>query len=504
MRQSHVGPKDQGLPHGLSSGAVNFFMASGDGHLQKYIERMLGWGSGPHQPTSTPVYGPSKTPRLQQFVDMTTNNSGMTPFFSLNSAAGGCGNNTVEYAEEEAVEREEERTQVYMDPSQRQEKWEDHLAMENHMAQAHITMNTPQQKKRPVQISPGVNTPASTMGMTLSPATAGRSVIQFTPASTAARSTIHVESVSHPPPRNAHAVTMIGGSNSFATELESAFAEQTKRKNAVTKQNHREEAEMSTCRADVDTTQSVADISLDGKSQKTLDTGRVERSTQRRNKEKRHGKLSNCSQQNQQRQNNKTNANKNNNNRSVLTPLTPHENTSSMENNRKCFLRLQCHGDRPATVFSCIKFHAGDHVIFDADRGVDLGEVLHCEELTDESSPNDTEAAAAAAATAGGFGAKGGSRRSLPRVVRRATPEEVEDWRGALVKREEEAVLECRAACGELKLTIHIAGAAFQFDRQKLIFFYETDGRVDFRSLLQVMFSKFRCRIWMERINATP
>ncbi|EKF38570.1 hypothetical protein MOQ_001221 [Trypanosoma cruzi marinkellei] len=499
MRQSHVGPNDHGLPHGLSPGAVNFFMASGEGHLQRYIERMLCWGPGPHQPASTPVYGPSKTPRLQQFVDLTTNNGGMTPFFSLNSDAGGCVNNTVEYTEEEAVGREEEQMQVYMHPSQGQERWEDHMTMKNHVAQAHITMNTPQQKRQPVQISPGVNTPASTMGMTMSPATVSRSVIQVTPASTAARSTIHVENVSHPPPRNAHAVTMIGGSNSFATELESAFAEHTKRKNAVTKQNHREEAETSTCKADVDTTQSVADMSLDSKSQRALDTGRVDRSTQRRNKEKRHGKLHNGSQQIQQRQNNKTNANKTNTNHSVLKSHKSHETTLSMEDNRSCVVHLRCHGDRTATVFSCKQFHAGDHVIFDADRGVDLGEVLHCEELTNESSLTDAEADAA-----GGFGAKGGSRRSPPRVVRRATAEEVDDWRGALVTKEEEAVVECRAACEELKLTILIAGAAFQFDRQKLIFFYEADGRVDFRSLLQVMFSKFRCRIWMERINAPP
>ncbi|RNE97943.1 hypothetical protein TraAM80_09128 [Trypanosoma rangeli] len=495
MRQGQGGLNEQGLPHGLTSGALNFFLASGEGHLQRRVERMLCWGAGPHQPASVPVYGPSTTPRLQQFVDMTTNNGGMTPFFSLNSdTAGTFGNNPVEHTEEEV--EGEKKTHVHMHPVQGQDTNEDQRVTESHVQHPYFAMNTPMQQKQSLHISFGMKTPSSAMGMTLSPATAGRSVIQVTPSSTTACSAVQAGIISHRISRNLNAVTMLGGSSSLATELESAFAEHNKTKNQVPKPDYQEEIEKPLCTADTDMTQSREDVSHDSKAQPTSDSGLVDPSTQRHHKEKRRGKSKNDSQLPSQRRN--TNVNNKATNRSGVVSLASQEKMASMKNNRRYSLQLQCHGNHKSTAFSCMEFHVGDHVIFEADRGVDLGQVIQCEDSMEESSTTVADADAAV----GGSGAKDGGRGSVAQVVRRATPEEVEEWKGNLMAKEEEAVAECRAACEELGLIIHISDAAFQFDRQKLTFLYETDERVDFRSLLQAMFSKFRCRIWMERINA--
>ncbi|ESL05801.1 hypothetical protein TRSC58_06537 [Trypanosoma rangeli SC58] len=494
MRQGQGGLNEQGLPHGLTSGALNFFLASGEGHLQKRVERMLCWGAGPQQPASVPVYGPSTTPRLQQFVDITTNNGGMTPFFSLSSdAAGTFGNNPVEHTEEEV---EGEKTHVHMHRVQGQDTNEDQKATESRVTHAYFAMNTPMQQKEPLHISFGTKTPSSAMGMTLSPTTVGRSVIQATPSSTAACSAVQAGIIAHRISRNLNAVTMLGGSSSLATELESAFAEHNKAKNQLPKPDYQEEIETPLCTADTDMAQSRGDVPHDSKAKLTCDAGLVDSSTQRHHKEKRRGKSKNDSQLSSQRRN--TNVNDKATSRSGLAPLASQEKMTSMKNNRRYSLHLQCHGNHKSMAFSCKEFHVGDHVIFEADRGVDLGQVIQCDDSMEESSTTAADADAAV----GGSGAKDGGRGSAAQVVRRATPEEVEEWEGNLVAKEQDAVAECRAACEELGLVIHVSDAAFQFDRQKLTFLYETDERVDFRSLLQVMFSKFRCRIWMERINA--
>ncbi|RNE98789.1 uncharacterized protein Tco025E_09165 [Trypanosoma conorhini] len=495
MRQVQGGLNEQGPSGGPTSGTLNFFLASGERHPQSYADRMKGRPVGPHQPASVPVYAPSKTPRLLQFVDMTTNKAGITPFFSLNSdTADAGGNNPVEDTEEDA-EGEEAKTHACMHPLQGRETKEEPRVMENQALQACLAMNTPMQQKQSVHVAFGTNTPSSAMGMTLSPATAVRSVVQTTP-STVARSNVHAGTVSQRIQRNLNAVTMLGGSSSLATELESAFAEHNKKRHPGAKPNHQEEVETSLCTADTDTTQSMGCAPPDTKPQRRPDAERMDSSTQRRNKEKRRGKSKNNSQPPLQRQN--INANNKTTNRAGPASPALQEEILPTKDNKKYSLRLQCHGNHTNTAFSGKEFHVGDHVIFEADRGVDLGQVVHCEDTTKESSSLASDADAAA----GGTGAKDGGHGPAAHVVRCATPEEVEDWKGNLVAKEAEAVAECSAACEDLGLAIHVSDAAFQFDRQKLIFLYETDERVDFRSLLQVMFSKFRCRIWMERTNA--
>lgn len=51
------------------------------------------------------------------------------------------------------------------------------------------------------------------------------------------------------------------------------------------------------------------------------------------------------------------------------------------------------------------------------------------------------------------------------------------------------------------RLPLIIQDAEYQFDRHKLTIYYHSDSRVDFRELVRDLFSAFKARIWMKKIN---
>jgi hypothetical protein len=43
----------------------------------------------------------------------------------------------------------------------------------------------------------------------------------------------------------------------------------------------------------------------------------------------------------------------------------------------------------------------------------------------------------------------------------------------------------------------------YQFDRHKLTIFYTSDARVDFREFVRDLFSAYKARIWMKKVNSS-
>ncbi|GMH90516.1 hypothetical protein TrST_g8995 [Triparma strigata] len=124
----------------------------------------------------------------------------------------------------------------------------------------------------------------------------------------------------------------------------------------------------------------------------------------------------------------------------------------------------------------------GQYVLVEADRGVDLGVVvgrISWEKFTKGKEPVSLD---------------------LKKINRPATDPEV---KLLLDKAMEEATLLkiCRQKVKQRSLPMNILDSEYQFDRHKLTFFFEADGRIDFRELVRDLFSIYKTRIWMQQVD---
>jgi cell fate regulator YaaT (PSP1 superfamily) len=85
-------------------------------------------------------------------------------------------------------------------------------------------------------------------------------------------------------------------------------------------------------------------------------------------------------------------------------------------------------------------------------------------------------------------------------VLRPATTEDLEHL-AENRRREQEAVRTCEAKIAEHKLDMQLVGADYTFDRGKLIFYFTSEGRVDFRQLVRDLSATFRTRIELRQIG---
>ena len=88
----------------------------------------------------------------------------------------------------------------------------------------------------------------------------------------------------------------------------------------------------------------------------------------------------------------------------------------------------------------------------------------------------------------------------LKQVIRKATQEDkktVENNR----KKEEEAFGICLEKISRLQLDMKLVDVEMTFDRNKLIFYFTSDGRVDFRELVKELAAVFRMRIELRQIG---
>jgi hypothetical protein len=137
------------------------------------------------------------------------------------------------------------------------------------------------------------------------------------------------------------------------------------------------------------------------------------------------------------------------------------------------FYSVQFHPLRTCVCASATEFDYGDWVIVEADRGIDLGQIIS---LARAPSPRDLPAT-----------------RS---IMRRAAPREA-DTVPAKQERERAAAAFCQAQARDARLPMEITGAEYQVDGKKLTFYYTALKYVDFRDLVRTLFRTFGTRIWM-------
>ena len=120
----------------------------------------------------------------------------------------------------------------------------------------------------------------------------------------------------------------------------------------------------------------------------------------------------------------------------------------------------------------------GQYAIVETARGIEYGEVAIANSMVEEES----------------------LVKPLKKVLRIATPDDMKiaEQNAAL---EEQAMVLCQEKINLHKLEMKLVAAEYTFDRGKILFYFTSDGRVDFRDLVKDLASVFRTRIELRQIG---
>ena len=124
------------------------------------------------------------------------------------------------------------------------------------------------------------------------------------------------------------------------------------------------------------------------------------------------------------------------------------------------------------------KFKKGEHAIVETARGIELGEVAFGNKLIDEEKLVN----------------------ALKKVVRIATPEDVRRYEEN-EKHAKHAYDFCLKKINEHGLDMKLIDVEYTFDNSKLLFYFTSDGRVDFRELVKDLAAVYKTRIELRQIG---
>lgn len=125
-----------------------------------------------------------------------------------------------------------------------------------------------------------------------------------------------------------------------------------------------------------------------------------------------------------------------------------------------------------------LKLKEGDSVIVETARGQEMGEIVGGEkEVPDKELVSP-----------------------LKKVIRSATDD---DFRraGENKAREAEAFRKCQAQIARHGLNMKLVGVEYTFDRNKIVFYFTSEERVDFRELVKDLAAIFKTRIELRQIG---
>ena len=124
------------------------------------------------------------------------------------------------------------------------------------------------------------------------------------------------------------------------------------------------------------------------------------------------------------------------------------------------------------------KLARGQRVIVNTQKGTEIGTVILPNTEMDETKLKD----------------------NIKKIIRIATPKDEETEKENREK-EKEAFDICKTKIERHGLEMKLIGAEYTFDRNKLLFYFTADGRVDFRELVKDLAGVFRTRIELRQIG---
>jgi cell fate regulator YaaT (PSP1 superfamily) len=125
-----------------------------------------------------------------------------------------------------------------------------------------------------------------------------------------------------------------------------------------------------------------------------------------------------------------------------------------------------------------LKISTGENVIVETARGIEMGSVVIGErEVAEEELV-----------------------LPLKKVLRVATAADYRTWEENK-KREKKAFKQCREQIERHQLNMKLVGVEYTFDRSKIIFYFTSEERVDFRELVKDLAAIFKTRIELRQIG---
>ncbi|HPT88972.1 MAG TPA: stage 0 sporulation family protein [Bacilli bacterium] len=119
-----------------------------------------------------------------------------------------------------------------------------------------------------------------------------------------------------------------------------------------------------------------------------------------------------------------------------------------------------------------------DLVVVDTIRGIELGQVVgEIQEISEDALEHE-----------------------LKNVIRIATEEDIQQYQINL-EQAKIALVKCKEIVKQHGLEMKLLDCEYTLDKQKLIFYYNADGRVDFRELLKTLAAEFRVRIELRQVG---
>jgi len=118
-----------------------------------------------------------------------------------------------------------------------------------------------------------------------------------------------------------------------------------------------------------------------------------------------------------------------------------------------------------------------DYVIVEHDRGLDYGQVISLKTEMEAKSKQPI--------------------KKIVRIARENDIKQIEDNRA----KSKEAFNICLKKIEEHKLEMKLVQAEYSFDRSKIIFYFTSEGRVDFRNLVKDLAKIFKARIELRQIG---
>ncbi len=125
-----------------------------------------------------------------------------------------------------------------------------------------------------------------------------------------------------------------------------------------------------------------------------------------------------------------------------------------------------------------IEFSKGDFAVVETVRGMECGTVARANHKVSEDSVT----------------------KPLKKVIRAATPQDIKIL-NENKKKEKDAFKICEEKIASHGLDMNLVDVEYTFDRSKILFYFTSDGRVDFRELVKDLAYAFRTRIELRQIG---